>query len=111
MTLSRFGCPTGDASDLFENLLHTRDPGRALGLMNGTGYSSPAVDGLIERAARTLEMSRRQEILFEATARVLEDLPVVPLYVDQDLYAFRSGVAWTPRNDNFLIASEILRER
>lgn len=69
------------------------------------------MDRLTDLAGRTLEMSRRQEALREATARVLEDLPVIPLYVDQDLYAFREGVSWTPRNDNFLIASEIARAR
>lgn len=107
MTLNRFGCPTGDASDLLEGLVHTHDPGRAMGLMNYTGYSSPEVDALVERAGRTLEMGRRQPILFEATGRVMEDLPIVPLYIDQDSYAFLEGVEWKPRNDNFLIASEI----
>jgi peptide/nickel transport system substrate-binding protein len=111
MTISRFGCPTGDASDLFENLLHTRQPEGMAGLANYLGYSDPEVDRLIGLASRTLEMNRRQEILVQATARVMEDLPVVPLYVDQDLYAFRPGVEWKPRNDNFLIASEIARTR
>ncbi len=109
MTLSRFGCPTGDASDLLETLIHTRDPGRAMGLANYPGYSNPDVDALIALAGRTLEMSRRQQLLIAATQRVMEDLPIVPLYVDQDLYAFRPGVEWKPRNDNFLIASEISR--
>lgn len=107
MTLSRFGCPTGDASDLFENALHAPEPGRPVGLTNYSGYANSDVDRLVEEAARTLEMSRRQAILFEATARVMEDLPLVPVYIDQDLYAFRAGVEWRPRNDNFLIASEI----
>jgi peptide/nickel transport system substrate-binding protein len=109
MTLSRFGCPTGDASDLLENALHSPDAGRAVGLSNYTGYASRDVDRLVEEAARTLEMSRRQAILFDATARAMEELPIVPVYIDQDLYAFRAGVEWRPRNDNFLIASEIAK--
>ena len=111
LTLTRFGCPTGDASDLFENALHSLDASRSVGLSNYTGYASREVDRLVEEAARTLEMGRRQAILFEATARTMEDLPVVPVYIDQDLYAFRAGVAWRPRNDNFLIASEIAKSR
>lgn len=107
MTLSRFGCPTGDASDMLENALETQEREKGIGLTNYSRYSSPLIDDLIGQASRELEMSRRKTLLFEATARVLEDLPVVPLYVDQDLYAFRSGIEWTPRNDNFLIASEI----
>jgi peptide/nickel transport system substrate-binding protein len=111
LTISRYGCPTGDASDLFENALRTWDPAKRTGLNNYARYSSPEVDRLTDLAGRTLEMSRRQGALREATARALEDLPVIPLYVDQDLYAFREGVAWTPRNDNFLIAAEIARPR
>lgn len=111
LTISRYGCPTGDASDLFENALRTWDPERRTGLNNYARYSSAEVDRLTDLAGRTLEMSRRQEALRGATARVLEDLPVIPLYVDQDLYAFREGISWTPRNDNFLIASEIARPR
>ncbi len=111
LTISRYGCPTGDASDLFENALRTWDAERRTGLNNYARYSNLEVDRLTELAGRTLEMSRRQEALRRATARVLEDLPVIPLYVDQDLYAFREGISWTPRNDNFLIASEIARQR
>lgn len=109
MTITRFGCPTGDASDLFEGALHTYQPERRVGLMNYSRYSSPELDRLVEEAGRTLEMGLRRGLLFEATAQAMHDLPFVPLYVDQDLYAFRNGVEWTPRNDNFLIASEILR--
>ena len=111
LTISRFGCPTGDASDLLENLLHTRTPDGLAGVANYLGYSDTEVDRLVALAARTLEMTRRQRILAEATARVMEDVPVVPLYVDQDLYALRSGVEWHPRNDNFLVASEIALSR
>ena len=111
MTLSRFGCPTGDASDLFENLLQSHDPEKKAGLANYTRYSSPEVDRQVSFAAQTLEMTRRKAMLLEATGEAMEDLPVVPLYIDQDLYAFRSGVEWKPRNDNFLIASEIALPR
>jgi len=109
MTLTRFGCPTGDASDLFEGALHTHRPDRRVGLMNYSRYSNPEFDRVVEAASRTLEMGIRRGLLFEATAHAMRDLPFVPLYVDQDLYAFRKGVEWTPRNDNFLIASEIVR--
>ena len=107
LTITRFGCPTGDASDLFEGALHTYEPDRRIGLMNYSRYSNPRFDELVEEAGRTLEMGVRRGLLFEAAARAMDDLPFVPLYVDQDLYAFRRGVEWTPRNDNFLIVSEI----
>jgi ABC-type transport system substrate-binding protein len=79
--------------------------------MNYTGFSSPELDRFVDEAARTLDMSRRKALLHGAMRQAMDDLPFVPLYVDQDLYAFRSGVDWRPRNDNFLIASEIVRGR
>lgn len=111
MTITRFGCPTGDASDLFEAALHTWQPERRLGLMNYSRYANPELDGVVESAGRTLEMGVRRGLLTEATALAMRDLPFVPLYVEQDLYAFRRGVEWKPRNDNFFIASEVLKPR
>ena len=111
LTISRFGCPTGDASDLFDGALQTWDPARKTGQNNYSRYSNPLVDELMRTAGRTLEMSRRRELLVRATARAMEDVAVVPLFIDQELYAHRPGVEWRPRNDNFLIASEIRRPR
>jgi len=111
MTITRFGCPTGDASDLFEGALHTYEPERRMGLMNYGRYSSPELDRAVEAAGRTLEMGIRRGLLSEANAVAMRDLPFVPLYVEQDLYAFRRGIEWRPRNDNFFIASEIRRPR
>ena len=79
--------------------------------MNYSRYSNPELDEAVEAAGRTLEMGIRRDLLFRAAALAMADLPFVPLYVDQDLYAFRRGIDWKPRNDNFFIASEILKAR
>lgn len=35
------------------------------------------------------------------------ELPWVPLYVDEDVFAMAPGVAWRPRRDGFVLAAEI----
>ncbi len=109
MTLTRFGCPTGDASNMLENALHTRQEASHLGKNNYPGYSDAELDRLVEEADRIPEMSRRRLVLSKAIGIAMRDLPWVPLYVDETFYAFRSGISWQPRNDDFLIAADIRR--
>jgi peptide/nickel transport system substrate-binding protein len=104
---SRFGCPTGDASDILENAVHSVDLPRRFGRSNDGEYASPELDRLIEESAAILDMERRRPVLQKALAAVTNDLALVPLYVDQDVYAVKAPFTWQPRNDNFLLASEV----
>jgi peptide/nickel transport system substrate-binding protein len=105
--MSRFGCPTGDASDILENAVHTIDLKRHFGSSNDGEYSNKTLDSLIEESASILDMERRRPILQQAMTVTTQDLALVPLYVDQDVFAVKDSYAWTPRNDNFVLAAEV----
>ena len=105
--LSRFGCPTGDASDILENAVHSIDAERRFGRSNDGEYANAELDRLIEESASILEMERRRPVLQKALATVTEELALVPLYIDQDVYAVKKPFTWRPRNDNFLLAAEV----
>jgi len=70
----------GDPANFLDSIVHSRDAGRRLGLLNGAGYSSPEVDGWIESASREPDTSRHAELLQRALDRVDADRPYVPLY-------------------------------
>lgn len=105
--LTRFGCPTGDASDMLDNAIHSPDSARHFGQNNDGLYSNPALDRLIEDSSQILEMARRRPVLQKVMATILEEAVWVPLYVDQDVYGVAPPLVWRPRNDNFVLASEI----
>ena len=105
--LSRFGCPTGDASDILENAVHSIDLERRFGRSNDGEYANPQLDRLIEESASILEMEHRRPVLQKALATVTDELALVPLYIDQDVYAVKRPFTWHPRNDNFLLAAEV----
>lgn len=48
--------------------------------LNGTGYSNPKYDALLEQASRTPAGTERQRLLREAEAILLADTPVIPIY-------------------------------
>jgi len=102
-------CASGDASDLFDNKIHTRDPARGYGGSNSNGYGNPALDRLIESSGATLDMSERGRILESAMRLLAADLPLIPLAVPYDLYGVRTGLAWAPRLDSRIQAANMRR--
>lgn len=107
--LSRFGCPTGDVSDILDNTLHSPDPARHLGGQNYGGYSNSDVDAAIERSAAIDSVPARRVALERIMERLMTDLPWLPLYVDEDVYAFDPALDFRPRSDSFILASELRR--
>src|SRR5207302_1554691 len=57
---------------------------------NDSAYSDPVYDGLLKEAETLTDPAARMKKLAEAEARIVrETLPVLPLYHDVDVYAFR----------------------
>lgn len=107
MFLASMGAPTGDASDILDSALHSPDPDRRFGVLNYGGYSNPDVDLAIEQSAQIQRMDARRDAIQQIMAMVMEDLPWIPLYTDQDVYLIDKAYLWKPRNDSFIFASEI----
>jgi peptide/nickel transport system substrate-binding protein len=102
-------CSSGDASDLFDNKVHSRDPARGYGDSNSNGYSNPALDKLIESSGATLNMNERRRIL-ESAMRLLDaDLPLIPLAIPFNLFGVRTALAWAPRLDARIQAADMRR--
>jgi peptide/nickel transport system substrate-binding protein len=105
--MTRIGCATGDASELFEDLIHTPDRGGRFGSLNDGGYSNPRLDAAIERSVGLEEPRGRLTAFQEITRAVMADEVIVPLYTDRDVYAFDPRLAWEPRADSEIRAVEI----
>ena len=97
LALFGWGAGTGDASDLFDALLHSPENGYGKG--NQFGYSNADMDRMIELSDRTLDPAARHDSLSKAQEILRRDLPLVPLVLRYDLYAVRRDLVWTPRPD------------
>lgn len=100
---------TGDASDLLDSLVHSRLADRSLGESNTIGYRNPALDGLIESAASQGVMAERRATLSQCLRLALDDLPLVPLIMPDDVYGVREGIEWRPRLDGRVLGAEVHR--
>jgi len=63
---------------------------------NRTGWSDPRYDELLARASREVDPARRLALLHDAEARLLEELPILPLfaYTTQNLVSPRLDGFW-----------------
>jgi peptide/nickel transport system substrate-binding protein len=102
-------CSSGDASDLFDNKIHTRDPARGYGDSNSNGYGNPALDKLIESSGATLSMNERRRSLQSCMRMLDADLPLIPLVISYDLIGVRRGLDWAPRLDFRIHAADMRR--
>lgn len=105
--LNRFGCASGDASDFLNAVVHSRGDDARFGLTNYGGYRNPKLDEAIERSAGIDRVEARLHALQQMMGEVMDDLPIVPLYNDQDVYALDRSLSWEPRSDSLIRGAEI----
>lgn len=103
--VNRFGCTTGDASDLWDAGFHTRDEN--YGASNVAGYSNPEIDKLIEESSELLEAPSRRDMLNSIMSKVMDEMLWVPLYFQEDVYVTGKRFSFRPRADSVLLLSEI----
>lgn len=102
-------CDSGDASDTFESLFHSRAGG--FGASNYAGYANRALDALIETSAGTRQLAERRRLLQQCMRLSMKDLPMIPLFERDWSFAFREDVRWEARADGRLLASDLHRVR
>ena len=102
---------SGDASDVLDSAVHTPDASQGYGDANYSGFSSPRVDRSIEAARRARVVQDRRDALQAAMRLAMEDLPLIPVLIPDDVYGAREGIAWTVRADGRVLASDVSRRR
>jgi peptide/nickel transport system substrate-binding protein len=105
--MSGWDVPSGDAGTMYNALYYSRDKKPGYGEVNRTSYSNTEVDALLDKADSTPNLEERDAHLQKATKLLLEDIPMIPVHYEQDIYAAHEGVTFTPRTDKFIWAYEM----
>ena len=101
-----WGSDTAEASSPLKALLATYSAEKGMGQANRGRYSNPKMDGLLQQALATVDDPRREKLLQQATEMAMSDLGIVPLYHQENVWATRKGIAYTPRADERTFAHE-----
>jgi peptide/nickel transport system substrate-binding protein len=106
LMLVGWGSDTAEASSPLKSLLATFSNEKGMGQANRGRYSSPKMDALLQQALATVDDAKREKLLQEATQVAMSDLGIVPLYHQENVWATRKGIVYTPRADERTFAHE-----
>ena len=88
-----------DAGALGNVLFYSRGKNPAKGGSNRCFYANAEYDKLLDDADATADVSRRKELLEKASRVILDDVGIIPILFNQDVYGKKSTVKFTPRVD------------
>lgn len=101
----------GDASDFLEAMVHSHQPGAALGQLNGSGFADPLVDGWIESASREISQEKRLVDLRSVLASLQQERPYLPLFFSVRQAFFKKPLGMKARPGSWLRPYEIRVEK
>ncbi len=103
--LAGWGSGTGEMSSPLRALVGTPNKDTGFGGTNRGRYSNPDMDGVLEEALQTIDDPTREALLQEASKIVMEDYGILPLHYEVTVWAMRKGVDYTPRTDQYTVAT------
>lgn len=98
---------SGEASALFQLWVATLDSPKGLGTSNYGAFSSPEFDKVYLPAANTVDAAKRKKGLEEATQIALDNVPLIPLHFESSIWAFRKGLTYEGRRDQYTLATSV----
>jgi len=96
-----------EGSHPLRNLIATWDRERGWGASNRGRYSNPEVDRLIEQAMGELDDAKRERILQDAQRKTFEDVAIIPLHIQTNIWAMRRGIQHSARVDELTRAQDV----
>jgi peptide/nickel transport system substrate-binding protein len=105
--LAGWGADTGEMSNSLNSLVVTLQPEKGLGPTNRGRYSNPKVDDLVVKAMATIDDGTREKLLQDASHLAMSDYGIIPLHFEVTPWAFKKGISYRPRADQYTLATEI----
>ncbi len=106
LMLVGWGADTAEASSPLKALLATFNTEKGMGTANRGRYSNPKMDEALTQALAIVDDTKRERMLQQATEIAINDLGIIPLYHQHNLWATRKGITYAPRTDERTLAHE-----
>lgn len=106
--LVAWGISSGEASNPLRALIHTYDASRGLGSTNRGRYSNPKLDAMIDAAMKIGDDELREKALQDATRVAMNDVALVPLHIQKNVWGMKAGLTYIARADEATQAMGVL---
>jgi peptide/nickel transport system substrate-binding protein len=106
--LAGWGADSGEMSNSLNALVLTPNTQMGGGHTNRGRYSNPKVDELTYEAMRTIDNTKREALLREASKIAMGDVGIIPLHFEVTTWAFKKGFDYKPRVDQYTLATDLM---
>jgi peptide/nickel transport system substrate-binding protein len=97
--LVSWGTATGEPGAGLRSTVATYDAATGMGSVNRARYSNPVFDQQLVAAMRELDDAKREQMLQQATRTVIDDVGIIPIHLQKNVWAMRSGFSHETRVD------------
>lgn len=97
--LLAWGISSGEASNPLRSLIHTYDKSIGWGAVNRGRYHNPALDAKIAAAMKIGDDAKREQALQEATRIAMDDVAIIPLHIQKNVWGMKAGLSYVARAD------------
>ncbi len=111
VALKGYGSDTGEVGSSLVNVIESYNAEKRTGASNAGRYQNPRVDKAIDEALVTMDDNKRSKLFQEATRISMNDLAIIPLHFQKNVWASRMGIHYVARTDEFTIATYITKGR
>jgi peptide/nickel transport system substrate-binding protein len=105
--LAGWGSGTGEMSSPLKALVASPIPEKGYGGTNRGRFSDATFDAMLDEALGTVDDAAREALLQKASAYAMEQYAILPLHFEVTPWAFRTGLTYTPRADQYTLAMGI----
>jgi peptide/nickel transport system substrate-binding protein len=102
-----WGTESGEQGSSLRSLLATRDLAKGMGVNNRGRYSNPAFDKILSEALVTMDDKKREGMIQAAAETVMADTGLIPVHYEVSTWATAKGFKYTPRTDQYTLATEL----
>ena len=78
-----------------------------MGVNNRGRYSNPVFDKQLADALNTMDDTKREAMLQQAAETVMNDTGLIPIHFEVSTWATAKGLRYTPRTDQYTLATEL----
>lgn len=107
ISLGGWGSSAGGSASFLRQFAMTRDREAGVGASNHGEWSDPVMDATMREVLRTVDLDQRRQLTEEATRRAMDEQGFIPLHLETSLWAFRKGLAYEGRMDQYTRAQDI----
>ena len=93
---------SGDAGEIFDNILRSIDIENGFGFSNFGNYSNPVIDNIAKDIFYNLDTGKRLSLMKEGFAIAMDDVACVPLYILKGFSVIIDEISWSVRADGLI---------